>query len=56
MTTRIEAEGPFIIWLDYGRYEGWQPLRFRTLADLKAAVQNGETHGHPFVVTLEIPL
>ena len=43
-----EVDGPYIVWVDGGAYEGWRPTSF---VSLKEAVLFNETYGSPFVIT-----
>ena len=48
-TTNWHADGPYIVWEDYG-YEGWQPRSFPTL---KAAVKD-DRFSSDFVITKRV--
>ena len=43
-----EVDGPYIVWIDNGAYEGWSPISFDSL---KEAVLFNETYGNPRAIT-----
>ena len=53
--SKLPAHQRYILWLDYGNYEGWRPSGFETLADLYNAIKDGCTFGQPFEVTERLP-
>lgn len=49
---RDEARGPWIVWSNYGAFEGWQPRSYTHEATMIHEIETGEAHhGLPFVVT-----
>ena len=47
MARREDADGPIILWLDYGNYEGWKPVSFDSV---KEALED-DRYGNEFRVT-----
>ncbi len=41
----------YILWLNYGSYEGWRPEQFDTVVEIYAYIQGGNTNGQPFEIT-----
>lgn len=46
MSERYNADGPVVVWLDYG-CEGWRPSSYDTVKEALL----GERYGNRFVVT-----
>ena len=46
----------YILWLDYGCYEGWHPESFDTLPELYEHIKNGGTYSQPFEITEKLEL
>ncbi len=45
----------YVLWLDYGGYEGWRPTQFDTLEEVYTEIKNGGTYGQPFEIMQTTP-